>query len=277
MPPENLPRWVDHVSLANQVRRVPLEEGPVVGPRHEAHLLGIRLGGHRQPEPSGVVTGDRLRLVPQRKDGPRQLLLPQHVQHVGLVLGPVGAPQEVPATRRIQLGSHVVPGGNEVHPQLVGALQESPELDVGVAPGAGIGGPAGLVFSEEICEDRSPEGLGQVHDLVEPLAARVRTRGFGRGPAAAMVHSPAVDQAHVRAEDVESLLCQQARGHRRVHPAGHGHQNGTARSHRFEASSRRAWVPGPAGILPPARTTTEVGVDERRRLCQVRPQSERGP
>ena len=80
------PVGVHDRALVHELRRRRTDERAGVSRRGEAQLLGIRLGRHRQPEPLGVRARLGLRHPADREQRARQLALPQHVQHVALVL-----------------------------------------------------------------------------------------------------------------------------------------------------------------------------------------------
>ena len=226
------------------------EEGAVVGPRHEAHLLRVGLRCHRQPQAFGVGPGLGLRLSAHGEQRPRQLALPEDVQDVGLVLPPVQAPPEMPPARRVAPRPDVVAGGDGVEPQLVGAIQEGPELDAFVAPDAGVRRSAHPVLVEEVGQHGGGERRGHVHDPeLEPADVGHGGRvGFGLRPAAAVVDAVQVDQLHVRTEHLVTLLGEQTGRDRGVDAPGHRHQHGSLRSHLDSEANRLV-----SAIRPSAR------------------------
>ena len=74
----------------------------------------------------------------------------QHGEDVGLVLGPVGSPQETtnPGTSR---HPGVVAGGQRVEPETSGPVEKRSELDVAVALDAWVRGPPGGVVLDPFC------------------------------------------------------------------------------------------------------------------------------
>ena len=58
------------------------QEGPVIRPGNEAHLLRIGLAGHREAQALGVRPGLPLRLPTHWEQRPGQLPLAQHVQDI---------------------------------------------------------------------------------------------------------------------------------------------------------------------------------------------------
>ena len=134
-----------------------------VARRREAELLGVRLRRHREPEAPRVRAGLGLRHPADGEPRAGELGLPEHVQHVALVLRGVRAGEQVPRAGVVADPTDVVPGGHQVHPELVGPPQERAELDLAVAASARVRGPPGR------------ELLGEVAD--HPL---LRTRRSGR-------------------------------------------------------------------------------------------------
>src|SRR5207248_2525097 len=76
------------------LRHCLLEEGVQPAPRHEADLLALRLVRSPQPERGSDLADLRLRVLTDRKVGPGQLGLVQHVEHIALALGPVAGTQQ---------------------------------------------------------------------------------------------------------------------------------------------------------------------------------------
>jgi hypothetical protein len=258
--PEDVALGVDDVAVAHEARRVLagvlLEEGGVVAAGHEAHLLGIRLVGNRQPEPLRVTARRGLRHGPDREQRARELALPERVQHVRLVLVGVGAAEQMPGAVVVAPGPHVVPRGHEVDPEPVGPAQERPELDVLVAAGARVRRPAGRVLGVEVGEDRLLERPAQVDDLhLEPAdpADPPCVRPCGGAAAAVVDAVGSVDELDVRAEDLVALLLEQARGDRRVDPAGHGDEHRSLRGHATESTAARGPTSRRRGGRSPSR------------------------
>src|SRR5438046_9752573 len=79
-----------------------------------------------------------LRLPTDGEEGPPQLLLPHHVEDVGLILRGIDATAEVPPARVVAPGPCVVARRDEVDVEAVGAVEESLELDVLVASDARV-------------------------------------------------------------------------------------------------------------------------------------------
>ena len=228
---------VDDLALAHQVRRDRGQVRARLAARREAQLLRIGLARDRQPEALGGRARVGLRHPADREERPRQLALAEHVQHVRLVLGAVGAAQQ-PETAVAPIRPHVVPGRHGVDPELVRPPQEGAELDLAVAARARVRGTTGLVLGHEVADHGPLELVGQVADLEREPRDPGDLRGIvprGR-PAAAVFHPVEVDQPHVRAHDVVALLEQQAGGDRRVDATGHRDEHGSLRRHGSDAT-----------------------------------------
>src|SRR5213083_505638 len=94
-----------------------------------------------------------LRLPTDGEEGPPQLLLSHHVEDVGLILRGIDATAEMPPASVVAPGPCVVARSDEVEVEPVGAVEESLELDVLVAPDARVRCPAGPVLGVEIRQD----------------------------------------------------------------------------------------------------------------------------
>ena len=168
-----------------------------------------------------------LRLPTDGEEGPPQLFLSHHVEDVGLILRGIDATAEVPPASVVAPGSCVVARSDEVEVEPVGALEESLELDVLVAPDARVRCPAGPVLGVEIRED----GPFELRVHIGDLEVEADQLGHGGGvflrlrPAAPVLHSVQPDQLHVRAEHAVSLLVQQGSGDGRIHASTHGDQH----------------------------------------------------
>src|SRR4051794_9561044 len=239
---DRLARRIDELSRARELRPALLDERRVVGPRNEAHLLGVGLARDGETEAFGLGTRLALPHLPQGEERARELPLAQHVKHVGLVLRPVGATEESPAVPGLDV-PRVMAGRDEVDPEVVGAVEEGSELDAFVASDARVRRATRLVLVEEVGEDRSIERLGHVEDLEREAGdpRDVGRVGSRPGTTAAVLHSLLraieMDEIHVRAEHLEALLLEQARGDGGIHAAGHADQHRGTRAHAFEAST----------------------------------------
>ena len=199
---------LDRPAGSDQIGRVLREEGAVVGAGDEAHLLRVRLARNGQAHPSRVLACLGLRLAADREHRASELLLPEHVQYVGLVLGHVGAAAEVPPAPNVPPRPHVVAGRHDVEACLVGALEERAELDPLVAPHAGVGRAARAMLVEEVGEHRPGEPLAHVDDL------EFESHQLGDGPsvglglwsAAPVVDAVEVHELQVGPEDAIALL-----------------------------------------------------------------------
>ena len=84
----------------------------------------------------------------------------EHVQHVGLVLGGVGAAGHASAAVGARHDAGVVPGGDGVEAERIGSAEQPVELEVAVALDARVRRAAGSVVGH----------VGRHHVLVEVVA-----------------------------------------------------------------------------------------------------------
>ncbi len=147
--------------------------------------------------------------------------MPEHVQHVRLVLRTVRASPKVSASVVADVVPRIVASRNHVDAELVRAAQERAELDLAVASSARVGRSPGVVLGHEIADDPTLELSAHLRDLErEPADARYFLGiGSGRRTAATVLDVIQVHQAHVGGHDLVALLVQQACRDRRVHPA----------------------------------------------------------
>ena len=104
---------------------------------------------------------------------PRQLLLPQPEEDVGLILARVNAaPQRPPAAvviaAAVGMGDNarVVAGGDEIRVQHCGAPHQKVELDAVVAGDAGVRRAPAPVLLDEVADDVLAELAPRVHHVV---------------------------------------------------------------------------------------------------------------
>src|SRR5207342_3237147 len=85
----------------------------------EAHVLTVGLGGGAETESRCPLANLGLGEPPDREEGASQLTLRQHVHHVALVLGLIGATVHE-ATIADRFDASMMTSGNRVEPQQVG-------------------------------------------------------------------------------------------------------------------------------------------------------------
>ena len=221
------------------------QEGPAPGSGgDEAHVLAVGLGRGHQPPGPGLGSDLVLGGLPHRQQQAGQHRRAEHVQHVGLVLGPVGPPGQ---PRPLEGGHHpgVVAGGDLIEAQGVGPAQEPVELHVPVALDAGVGGPARGVVGHVRVHHVALEVVAEVEHMVldaEPVGHPPGVVHVGHRAAAGV--AGAAPQLHGHPHHLAAGVEEAGHSHRRVDPAGHGHQNPAPAT-----SAPR--VPG-AGLRPPA-------------------------
>ena len=154
----------------------------------------------------------------QGEQGPGQLLLGEHGQHIALVLVQVGRLfQQPPARTGVEVQPGVVSGGHPAPALALGQLQQGAELDPPVAHHAGVGGQALLIGLDKGLDDLLPEGHGQVKEIVGDV------QGLGRGPGVLRPPLPAAGQLQGHPRQVQALPLEQQGGGGAVHPSAHGY------------------------------------------------------
>ena len=117
--------------------------------KHTSWLSGF--AAVRKPEAARVVADLVLGHLADREQHAGQLVLAEHGQHVGLVLGGVGAASQSQSCSvvapRVSGHPRVVAGRQTVEAQPVGAPEQPVELDGAVALDARIRRPALLVLT----------------------------------------------------------------------------------------------------------------------------------
>ena len=205
---------------------VALEERPVVAAADEAHVLA--LGSVRRLQARGARLRPRLHLglLPEREPAPREDLSGHPGQHVGLVLGRIGAPGDqgdIPAAA----DAGVVPGRDPVRPDPVGELDQRREAERAVAAHAWVRRAPCLEALDELVDDRRPELAAQVESDMrhaERMARRAgRTHRTRRAAGPLTVGRARIDPQPQRdADGLEPSLDRLQQRDRRVDPAGHG-------------------------------------------------------
>ena len=204
----------DHRPLAHAERALQKTAGVAVG--HEADVVGVGLGGHRQAAPRRLGAHGRLGGGPaQREQGAGQARPAGDGQDVGLVLGGVGGARQGQARGLAGAAgggaagqARVVAGGHGVEPQGQGPGEKGVELDALIAAHAGVGGAASPVLGQEVGHDALLELLGQVPHVegdAQDLGGPAGVGGVldGAAPARAAARGGALaGQGHVHGDDV---------------------------------------------------------------------------
>src|SRR5690349_887009 len=76
----------DFLHFANLCRGIAINEAAIIVVSDKTNLLALSLRSDRQTTLSGHRAYLRLSIVAQRETGMRQLVLVQHVKHIGLIL-----------------------------------------------------------------------------------------------------------------------------------------------------------------------------------------------
>ena len=248
--PAGRPVAVDHLGGV-QLHPPGQEALTALGAADEAHVLAVGLARRAQAEAAGVGPHLVLGHVPHREQHPGQRVLPEHGQHVGLVLGRVGAPTELACGWcRWCADTGVVAGGQPVEAQPVGPVQQAVELHGAVALDARVRRPPPRMLPHVGRHDVAVELLGQVEDVVgdaELLGHPAGVLDVGHR-AAARVRGPA-PQLERGADDLMALLHQERGRDGGVDASRHGHEHPHGTS-------------VPPGLRPPRRSRGHHGGDD---------------
>ena len=155
----------DEIALSGQ-RRASLHPPDIVPVGDEADLHAVGLVRHGDAEALGEGAGLGLLKCAERQDEPRDLPGQKAAEHVALVVARVALVQA--AVRR----AGVVPRGDPLRVQTVGARQQRAELHGRVAEDAGVRGLAGAVGRVKGGADGLLERCADIQNLqfdAEPL------------------------------------------------------------------------------------------------------------
>src|SRR3954453_4430829 len=189
---------------------------PVVATGYEADLLALGLVGRHEAKVPRDRPDLRLGEIAQRKPRMLQLVLPENVEEVGLVLLGITRPQEARSTVRADVAPGVVPGRDRLAlVEVAGPPEQRPELDVRVAVDARRRRLASEIRVEERLHDAGIELALEVHDVERDVELRrhsARVIGGVERAAALLelgVRVGHVVQAHPDADDLVTLGVQQ--------------------------------------------------------------------
>src|SRR3954470_8904691 len=254
----------------------PGEEAAGVAVGDEADVVRVRLGrdgelalGRDRPHPV-------LRHGAEREHRRGQLFGGQHPQYVGLVLGRVHRPAQLAVGQ-----PGVVAGDDGVEPQRPGTVEHGGELDLLVAPHAGIGSAAGRVLGDEVLDHVLGEALGQIPDVERDAQlvghpARVVSVLDAAAPAgAAAQRLPVRRQRQVHAGDLVTGVDGQGRGDRGVHSPAHRGEH--AHGQCCPSPARRARSTTGPMTSRTASTSASVEVCPRLNRSELRARSGSAP
>ena len=221
VPSDHVARVVEVIPLLGGLSGVPGDEGDIVAVRHEADVLAVRFGLHRQSRFCGQRAHLALVVMVERQQQHRKQALVQVVEHVGLVLAGLGAaPQLIAARRLVEPHRRVVPRRDAAVPEAPGVPRERAELDAPVAGDAGVGRLAAQVAVREAVEHPLGKEGAVIEDVMrdaELFADRLRIGDVLLGAA--------VEELERCAAHLIAPLLQEQRRHRAVHAAAHGDQH----------------------------------------------------
>jgi hypothetical protein len=205
------------------------ERGPTAA-GDEAHVHALGLVSGAQPERCRLRADLRLRELADRQEGARELVRPEHVQHVRLVLGPIRAAEQ-PRRASGAIDARMVAGGEVVEAEQACPLQQGAELDHAVALDTRVGCGALRVRAHIRIHHAVSKRRGVVEHVVgDPELGGDPACVLDVGHAATAGIGLAAPELQRDARDVVALAQQQSRGYGRVDSAAHGHEHGPARS-----------------------------------------------
>src|SRR5713101_1070683 len=159
-----------------------------------------------------------------RKDDARELRLSEAMQEVALVLGKIERLEQLEAPSRFSQ-PRIVPGRDALRAERQGVIEESAELDLGVAQHVRVGSAAGGVFREESAEDALLVLRREIHHL-QLDADHLGDRGAVDqvlARRAVLVVVVVLPVLHEEADDLEPLAFEEQRGDRRIDAARHAY------------------------------------------------------
>ncbi len=205
------------------------DKGAVVPVGYKADVLAVPLAGVEQAGLCGDLPHLFLGQLPQREQGPGQLLLVKDGQYVALVLVQVGRLFQQPAAGPgVPVQAGVVAGGDFAPAQLVRPAEQRAEFQPPVALDAGVGGLAQLVSADKGLHHIPPEAVRQIEYIVgNPQAAgggagvlHVVQGAAGAFPLQA--GQGVVHQLQGNAHHIMSLPLEEQGGGGAVHASAHG-------------------------------------------------------
>ena len=180
--------------------------------------------------------------LPQLPDGEhdaRELRLSEAMQEIALILGRIDRLEQFEPSRRFS-HARIVAGGDVLRAQRHRMVQESLELDFGIAQDVRVGRAACRIFREEGAEDALLVLGREIHRL-ELDSDHLGDRGAvdevlpRRAVLVVVVLLPVL---HEKADHVEAPALQEQRGDRRIHAARHAYDYPVARHRRTQATRR---------------------------------------
>src|SRR5947209_1904666 len=188
---------------------------------------------------AGNLTHLWLGHVSERKAGAAELLLGETKQEIGLILGGIGSPLQQPAIAlTVKLTTRIVPGGQQICPNLARRHQQLIELQVIVAEAAWNGRASGKIFLHKGTHHVILETILVVDHVVRDTEVLGDTAGIVNviDGAAASLHllrhslmarqAALVPELHGQPHHVITLGAQHGRDGGRIHTAGHSYGNG---------------------------------------------------
>ena len=214
---------VDDVTGAHRLSL--LEKLDAAALLHEAdvHALGLVRGA--EPEPGRVGSHIGLGELADREHRTRELSLTEHVEHVRLVLGAIGATGELVLPPVLE-NARVMTSGQQIEAERVRAVEEAPELDRAVALDARVRRTTRCVGVDVRIHHIGGEVVAEIEDVVRDTQLRGNPAGVLHiRHAAAPGVGLTTPQLEGDPRDVVSALEEQGGGHRGVDAAAHRDEN----------------------------------------------------
>ena len=160
MPADLPPRGIQDGTWLHRLGCMLAQEATVIIVGHEAYLHALVSVGYRQPALARHLPDLGLAVCAYREPEMPQLLLAQHVEHVGLVFLPIRSLLQ--AIDVVQQGdARIVARCQELCAHLLHVMQQEAETDLPVAGQARVGRPSPAVLGDEIIHHTGLE-LGPV-------------------------------------------------------------------------------------------------------------------
>ena len=239
-----------------------VDERGVVAVGHEANLLAVALSRHREAHLAGHLAHPRLPVLAQREQRPRQLLLRQTPQKIGLIARFVHrAIEQMPAGTLVEPQARVMARRDPHRAERGGHLQELIELDEVVAQRARNRRAPRQILVNEGPHHLALEPLFEIHHVIRnaellrhpPRVVDVVERAAAaRGAIGSQLRQPPlVPELHGQPNDRHSLPVQDSRNRGAVHAAAHRDRDQALRHAPAPPARRAAVAPPLRRRLPP--------------------------
>ena len=219
MPAQHPAGGIHNISRLLQLGTV-LQQILLVVIRHKADFLALRLVGHRQAALCRLRPGIRLHPAPQGSHYMGQLLLPQAIKGISLILAAICTLADiVPARCLIIMHPGVVPCSKIIAAQLRRLLQKAAKLHIWIAGNTRIRSAPCGIFIQKIIYHLF---LKQCPEIRHMMGNTQKIRHY---PGILDGTGRAITQLHGDANHLMPLLLQKRCRQGAVHAAAHGNGN----------------------------------------------------